>query len=215
VTSDEFRSRLLARAELVGAAVPPDALDGLETYFRLLARWNRKVNLTSLPVDPPSDDAFDRLLVEPIAASARIHPVHGADSPTIRWFDLGSGGGSPAIPLKLIRMDWALTMVESRERKAAFLREAVRTLELEQAEVANLRIEHLPGLEHVADLATVRAVKLDQNLAATVVRLLTDTAVLAIFGAKQAILPGFSSTESVQLMPASSLTLMRRVPRGT
>ena len=46
------------------------------------------------------------------------------------WFDLGSGNGSPAIPIKLAKPAARLTMVESKERKAAFLREAVRSAQL-------------------------------------------------------------------------------------
>ena len=45
--------------------------------------------------------------------------------------DVGSGGGSPAIPLKLAAPAVALTMVEVKARKSAFLREAIRQLELD------------------------------------------------------------------------------------
>ena len=62
----------------------------------------------------------------------------------LAWFDLGSGGGSPAIPLKLVRPDARLTMVESKTRKAAFLREAVaQSGAADAAEVADERFEEL------------------------------------------------------------------------
>src|SRR5262249_62154900 len=105
-------------------------LDDLGAYLRLLARWNATVNLTSLALDPPGDETFDRLVVEPIVAAERMHGVPGGSSSVAVWYDLGSGGGSPAIPLKLVRSSWTLTMVESRERKAMFLREAGRHLKL-------------------------------------------------------------------------------------
>jgi 16S rRNA G527 N7-methylase RsmG len=50
-------------------------LEPLEAYFQLLTQWNAKINLTSLPLDPPTDETFDRLLVEPLAASKQI-PTH-------------------------------------------------------------------------------------------------------------------------------------------
>ena len=72
-------------------------LTRLEIYYRLLSRWNTKINLTALPLEDLTDHAVDRLLIEPLAA-ARFVP----ESP-LTWFDLGSGGGSPALPLKLVR----------------------------------------------------------------------------------------------------------------
>jgi len=96
----------------------------LETYYRLLAQWNVKINLTALPLQPPTDSTFDRLFIEPLLAAELVPDLPGI------WFDLGSGGGSPALPLKLIRPSLSLTLVESKTRKAAFLREALRALKL-------------------------------------------------------------------------------------
>src|SRR5262249_36601132 len=139
VNRAEFRERLLSRVEHAGGTVRPPALDGLETYFALLARWNAKVNLTALPLNPPRDETFDRLLVEPIVAADHIQSALARSARAPGWMDLGSGGGSPAIPLKLLRPQWKLTMVEAKERKAAFLREVVRSLSLADADVANVR----------------------------------------------------------------------------
>ena len=50
-------------------------LEPLEAYFRLLVQWNAKINLTALPLDAPTDETFDRLLVEPLAAAKQI-PTH-------------------------------------------------------------------------------------------------------------------------------------------
>jgi 16S rRNA (guanine527-N7)-methyltransferase len=214
VTSGEFRERLLERTDRAGVAVDPAVLAALETYFSLLARWNLKVNLTALPLDPPRDETFDRLLVEPLEAADHIKPVPASESGVPAWFDLGSGGGSPAIPLKIVRPSWALTMVEARERKASFLREAVRTLGLEETHVANARIEDLDAYSGRVDLLTVRAVKIDAELSGAMTSLLTPSGLVASFGSAEAVLPGFSNA-TVQLNPASVLTLLRRVPRGT
>ena len=123
MTGVSFQSLLLARAERVGVATAAEVRDRLEGYFHLLARWNVRINLTALPLDPPTPEAIDRLLIEPLVAAT------WAETPLI-WYDVGSGGGSPAIPFKIVHSRAKLTMVESRTRKAAFLREAVRTLEL-------------------------------------------------------------------------------------
>ncbi len=154
MTSLEFRDRLARRARRAKAPLTIAMLDPLEAYFRLLTLWNAKINLTALALDPPTDETFDRLLVEPLAAAPHVTrgqtgsdrcqtPRQGGGGQTgVRhltdpsvWFDLGSGGGSPAIPLLIARPTMRLTMIESKTRKAAFLREAVRAVGL--AEAAN------------------------------------------------------------------------------
>src|SRR5262249_6958998 len=207
--------RLAARAAQIGVAIPPASVDALETYFFLLARWNETVNLTALPLDPPRDNTFDRLLLEPIAAADRIQPSTNPRSAVPIWVDLGSGGGSPAIPLKILRPHWVLTMVEARERKTAFLREAVRALQLGNVDVRNVRFEELEGPDGSVDLVSVRAVRLDASLEHVATRLLTATGLLALFGSGDVIMNGFSPPYTAQLTPATELTVLRRVPRGT
>src|SRR5581483_3806115 len=165
MTSREFRDRLLRRLRKADIAVPDEAVAALEAYFRLLARWNQKINLTALPLDPPTDAGLDRLFVEPLAAVPFVPPGE------LAWFDIGSGGGSPAIPLKILRPNARLTMVESKARKAAFLREAARELGLSDVDVANDRFERIVTTARTrpnADLVTVRAVRVDDELARAV-----------------------------------------------
>jgi 16S rRNA (guanine527-N7)-methyltransferase len=158
-------------------SVPSEIVTLLETYFRLLAQWNVKINLTALPLQTPTDQTFDRLFIEPLAAATVV-----TESPGI-WFDLGSGGGSPALPLKLIRPALSLTLVESKTRKAAFLREVVRILRLPRTEIANVRFEEIePAAYRGADLVTVRAVKPDDALLKVSARLLKPGGRLLLFG---------------------------------
>src|SRR3954469_6308716 len=136
MVSDGLSGRIAERASAAGLEIAPALASQLEEYFRLLRHWNDRINLTALPLDPATDQAVDRLLLEPLVAL----PVIGR---TRIWFDLGSGGGSPAIPLKLAQPAVQLTMVESKERKAAFLRDAIRILGIRGALVESARIESL------------------------------------------------------------------------
>lgn len=143
------------RAGRSGIFLSDELSERLLTYYELLARWNRKINLTAL--DDP-DEAIDRLLLEPILA-ARHLPT--AD---LRLMDVGSGGGSPAIPLKLASPLSALTMVEVKARKSAFLREAIRTLELSDTVVETSRFEELlarPELHESVTVLSLRAVRVE------------------------------------------------------
>jgi len=185
MSSDGLLSRLVGRASVAGIDLSPSLATRLESYYRLLAHWNASINLTALQLDPINDHALDRLLIEPLAGAQYI-PVSSPTAPT--WFDLGSGGGSPAIPLKLARPTARLTMVESRERKAAFLREAIRTLELEESAVEASRIEAVAATHPLAgsiDLITVRAVRIDPSLFGSIRLLLRPHGRIVLFGGKR------------------------------
>ena len=157
--------------------VPAEVVELLEAYFRLLAKWNVKINLTALPLQGPTDETFDRLFVEPLVAATAIPNTSGV------WFDLGSGGGSPALPLKVVRQELSLTLVESKTRKAAFLREAVRSLALPATDVVNARFDELPmAIRHTANLVTARAVRPDATLFNASAELLKPGGRLFLFG---------------------------------
>ena len=133
-----IREKIIKRTAKAGLRLPVDVADRLHTYFGLLRQWNRKVSLTALPVEDAGDEAIDRLLVKPILA-ARYLPKND-----VAILDVGSGGGSPAIPMRIAAPGGSLRMVESKTRKAAFLREVIRKLEMGSAEVDAVRSEELP-----------------------------------------------------------------------
>jgi 16S rRNA (guanine527-N7)-methyltransferase len=156
-----------------------DVILGLEAYFALLGKWNEKVSLTSLRVSDADDQAIDRLLIEPLLA-AKYLP---AGSPLV--IDIGSGGGSPAIPLKVSSSGIAMVMVESKTRKAAFLREAVRQLGLARTRVETARFESLvarPEMARSADVVTLRAVRVEQATLATLQGFLKPGGAVLLFG---------------------------------
>jgi len=154
VTPKEFSQRLSRRAKRARLVLRPDLPERLRIYFELLFRWNTKINLTSLSLDSP-DEAIDRLLIEPLLAA---HHISGAGTKLI---DVGSGGGSPAIPLALATPRLTLVMVESKARKSAFLREALRHLEMAGA-VESSRFEELltrAEFHEAFDFLSIRAVR--------------------------------------------------------
>jgi 16S rRNA (guanine527-N7)-methyltransferase len=147
------------RLEHAGLAVTTDVRDRLMAYLDVLARWNRKVNLTAFDLDEPTDEALDRLIVEPVKASA-----YGREA--TRALDIGSGGGSPAVPFLVVCHNVAMTLVEARERKGAFLREAVRVVGLE-ADVVVTRFETFSRGSTAAgayDVVLMRAVKANDGI---------------------------------------------------
>jgi 16S rRNA (guanine527-N7)-methyltransferase len=178
VTTREFQDRLVRRAKRARLTIPSDTALRLETYFRLLETWNRKINLTGFNLTEPTPATLDRLLIEPLIAAR--HVPTGAT----RMLDVGSGGGSPAIPMALAVPSIRLLMVESKTRKSVFLREAVRAVALEGAEVAASRYEELlarPELHEAHDLVTMRAVRVEPRLLSNLQAFIKPGGVLLLF----------------------------------
>ena len=179
MSTRELRERIRRRARHAHLDLAPEVLDGFERYFLLLAKWNAKVNLTAFRLTPGGDDeAVDRLLIEPLAAARHLPP----DARSL--LDAGSGGGSPALPLKLASSGMRLRMVEVKTRKAVFLREAVRELGLRDAEVETARFEELlsrPEIHESADVVSIRAVRVEPRVLTTLQAFLKPGGLLFLF----------------------------------
>jgi len=156
---EDLASRLSSDAEGARVAVDRETIEKLAAYAALLFRWNERMNLTALDADA---GGLHRLVVEPLLAARHI--PRGAATVV----DIGSGAGSPAIPLKIARPELFVRMVESRKRKAAFLREAIRRLHLAGAVVEDCRFEDLADrsdTREAHDVLTVRGVRVDAGVA--------------------------------------------------
>ena len=125
----------------VGSAVA----EKFEAYLRLLLRWNARINLTAVRDE---DGILRRHFLESIACARAIPPE------VRTLLDFGSGAGFPGIPIELCRPEIAVTLAESQNKKAAFLREAARVLEI-SIEVHSGRAE---TLQRKYDCVTLRAV---------------------------------------------------------
>ncbi len=160
MTNREFAERVGRCARRADVHVGGELLRGLEIYFRLLEAWNEKINLTALDLAAPSDRAVNRLLIEPLIAARYLPEGIG------QVIDIGSGGGSPAIPMQLARRDLSFTLVEAKTRKSAFLREAGRRLQL-GVSVETCRFETLlsrPEMHEAFAGVTLRAVRLEARV---------------------------------------------------
>lgn len=141
-------SHLLPELEagLVALGLPAQPLAGrLLDYLALLDRWNKTYNLTAVR-DPRE------MLTRHLLDSLSMWP-HVRDG---RLADLGTGPGLPGIPLAMARSGLQVSLVESNGKKARFLREAVRSLGLDNARVLESRAEAVaePG---AYDQVTARA----------------------------------------------------------
>jgi 16S rRNA (guanine527-N7)-methyltransferase len=209
----DIAARLAERAHREQIALPGSLSAKLVAYFELLQHWNKKINLTAIS-DP--DEAVDRLLLEPVVAAVRLPKAP-------RLADLGSGGGSPAIPLALALNASQLLMVESRSRKAAFLREALREIGL-SGTVESARFEdvsRLPLYASLFDVVSMRAVRADSAALDAAAHFLRSKGVVALFRGPDGpdrvdALPVLAWRETVPLLPStrSRLTTLFHVEQS-
>jgi 16S rRNA (guanine527-N7)-methyltransferase len=136
-----------------GETLAPRLLEALQRYLDLLLRWNARVNLTAVR---DAETIVSRHFGESLfAARALLRGGREAAAPAT-LADVGSGAGFPGIPMKLFAPEIELTLIESHNKKAVFLREVVRSLGLDRAQVFCGRAEHWAK---TADLVTLRAVE--------------------------------------------------------
>lgn len=110
----------LLRAKLKGICELSEAqIERLGLHYELLTRWNKVVSLTSVRT---LEDAVERHYCESVFAA--LHLPEGAGSVA----DIGSGAGFPGIPIAVVRQECLVVLIESHQRKAAFLKEAAREL---------------------------------------------------------------------------------------
>jgi 16S rRNA (guanine527-N7)-methyltransferase len=115
---------------------PPDTLlPQLSTYLDLLVKWNARTNLTAIR---RPEEIVPRHFGESLFAA-----LHLGQPDTL--LDLGSGAGFPGLPIALLWPEIRVTLAESQNKKATFLREAVRTLGRTNIEVWADRAEALPA----------------------------------------------------------------------
>jgi 16S rRNA (guanine527-N7)-methyltransferase len=124
---------LLAQEFRPYGALSPLQLEQLEAHFNLLLAWNKRLNLTRIT---KVGEAVQFHYCESLFLGQKLPPG------PLRVADLGSGAGFPGIPIAILRSDLQVTLIESDQRKAVFLREATRSLP--NVEVLAIRFEACP-----------------------------------------------------------------------
>ena len=204
----EAAARLNALLPAAGlAALDAATAAQFETYLSLILRWNARLNLISI-----RDETM--LCINHLAESIVCARTLPDEIRTL--LDYGSGAGLPGIPIALCRREIAVTLAESQGRKAAFLREAVRVLEI-KTKVYPARAE---SLTEQFDCVTLRAVDKMPKAVATAARLLAPKGWLALMtttrelaGLQTAAGPGFTWNKALPMPFSKSriLALGRRI----
>jgi 16S rRNA (guanine527-N7)-methyltransferase len=164
------RIRELLAPFVASDALSPSQAGSIRVYLDLLLKWNSKINLTSVR---DSEEIVVRHFGESLFAACQLFP----EPATASVIDVGSGAGFPGIPIKIWNESTNLTLVESNGKKATFLREVVRVLNLGQVGVESKRAEDLIA---GANVVTLRAVESFGRVLLSARRLLLPAARLAL-----------------------------------
>jgi 16S rRNA (guanine527-N7)-methyltransferase len=138
----------------LGLGLPESLLAQFSIYFDLLLRWNARTSLTAIRVP---EEIVTRHFGESLFAARQIFPAgYSTRALTTSLADVGSGAGFPGLPIKLWGPHLQVTLIESQQKKATFLREVVRALQLTGVEVRSSRAELVT---ETFDVVTLRAVE--------------------------------------------------------
>ncbi len=181
-------------------------IERLCAHFGLLCRWNRRVNLTAIR--------------DPVAAARRHYGeaafLHRELPATASAVDVGSGAGFPGVPFAVLRPGASVTLVESKQKKAAFLCESTR--EVANVTVAGCRIEDWSGRAEWALLRAVSPPSVLPRIAGRVPRaavLGTDRPGRCGFGHWEGVPMPWGDRRNLWLGRALSASATGNVSRGT
>jgi 16S rRNA (guanine527-N7)-methyltransferase len=183
-TLDDKAILQLLKPYLGNSPVPGGLIPQLSLYLDLLLKWNGRTNLTAIR-EP--EEIVRRHFGESVFTA-----LHLPSASTL--LDFGSGAGFPGLPIQLMLPDLAVTLAESQNKKASFLREAVRTLEL-RTEVWGSRVESMPAGRQF-NIVTLRAVdNMEAAIEAAIPRVRAGGTVAVLTSGEDGIaLPGSTST---------------------
>ena len=151
IGSKEWQSFLIDGAAKLGVEIDADITAQFSTHASELIKWNRKINLTT--ITRPKDLAVNHFL-DSLAPARFI-------SENARMLDIGSGGGFPGIPLKILKPPLSVMLIDGTRKKVNFLKNVLRILKLKGIEAHQIRAENLledPTFVESFDVIISRAV---------------------------------------------------------
>lgn len=148
---DEFFYKLQNQAQKIDINLTNKQLNEFYTYMNLLIEWNKNINLTAI-TEP--EEIIKKHFIDSLTISKNIQK----DSSII---DVGTGAGFPGIPLKIVREDINVVLLDALNKRLNFLNEVVKENKLENIETVHFRAEEIgknKKYREKYDIATSRAV---------------------------------------------------------
>jgi 16S rRNA (guanine527-N7)-methyltransferase len=152
----ELREFVISSARELGLTIGESHAEQFMRYLAHLIEWNKLINLTAI-IDP-KEIIIKHFVDSLVALIATSFPKNNM------VLDVGSGGGFPGIPLKIVRSDLRLTLVEPVQKKCSFLNSVIGLLKLHDVSTFDGTIEQYAKrpISRVIDTVVVRALKFEK-----------------------------------------------------
>jgi 16S rRNA (guanine527-N7)-methyltransferase len=169
------------------STITQEIVKKLSCYLDLIEKWNRIHNLTSIrnPEDMLTHHVMDCLAVLPLIGGQRLA-------------DVGSGAGLPGIPIAVARPNWHVVLIESSQKKAAFLQQVKFELKLRNVEIIARRAENFHPNEKF-NIVISRALCSLQNFILLAEHLLDESST----DSRLAVMKGINPEEEIRQLPAN------------
>jgi len=133
IGSEQWKKLVEEGAENLNIHIDRKITDQFSIHAVELIKWNQKINLTTItdPVEVAVKHFLDSI------APARVMPLCG------RMLDIGSGGGFPGIPLKILIPSLSATLIDASRKKVNFLKHIIRNIKLIEIDARQIRTEEL------------------------------------------------------------------------
>ena len=194
----ELREFMVSAAREIGLTIGEIHAEQFMRYLAHLIEWNKAINLTAI-VNP--NEIIIKHFIDSLGALiATNFPQNGV------VLDVGSGGGFPGIPLKIVRSDIRLILVEPVQKKCSFLNSVIGLLKLHDVSTFNGTIEQYAKwpLRHVIDTVVVRALKYEE-MRKYIPELLTSNGKIVLY--RTEVINEQEVGEKFQLVSETAITL--------
>ncbi|RMF93319.1 MAG: 16S rRNA (guanine(527)-N(7))-methyltransferase RsmG [Candidatus Schekmanbacteria bacterium] len=195
-------------------------MEKMVVFLSELLKWNRKINLTG------TDDAMALAEKQLYDSCMPIKWEIEKLSQNSTLLDIGSGGGFPAIPLKILRPQLKMHLIESKTKKVNFLKHITRILDLEDIKIHSSRFPFIDSkelIEEKIDIITTKAVKPDLGILTAMNQLIADDGIVLLYRKftreekKMVVESKFKVSEEISyLLPKSrtkrTLTILTKLP---
>lgn len=148
---EEFSSKMQEYSNEIGIFLKEKQINQFYTYMNLLLEWNKKINLTAIT---KPEEVILKHFIDSMTIANNIEK-------NARLIDVGTGAGFPGIPLKIIREDVEVVLLDSLNKRITFLKEVIKQLSLTKIEAIHSRVEEFgknKKYRESFDYATSRAV---------------------------------------------------------
>ncbi len=174
IGSKQWKRLLKEGGEKLSIQITEGHLDKFAAHAQELMKWTAKTNLTSItePLEVAVKHYLDSLVPAPMI------------QPGASLLDIGSGGGFPGIPLKILLPSLAVTLIDASRKKVSFLMHVIRTLGLENIVARHIRAEDLAmdnRLKNAFDVIVSRALSSVADLIVMAQPLMAKTGMIITF----------------------------------